>query len=51
MRYEKNGNVICTAMTYGDRKIIIESFSIMIKKFNYPDGTKMKFLDDAYFKF
>lgn len=45
---QKNGNVICTAMPYGDEESITESFYKMVEKFGYPDTVKMKFLDDIY---
>lgn len=45
---QKNGNVICTAMPYGDEESITESFYKMVEKFAYPDTVKMKFLDDIY---
>lgn len=44
----KNGNVICTAMPYGDLKSITKSFDEMVKKFHYPDTIKMQVLDDKY---
>lgn len=44
----KNGNVICTAMPYGDEKSISEGFQKMITRFQYPDTIKMVFLNDKY---
>lgn len=45
---QKNGNVICTAMPYGDRKSIIDSFYRMVNTFHYPETMKLQFLDDKY---
>ena len=45
---QKNGNVICTAMPYGDEVSITDSFYKMVEKFCYPDAIRMKFLDDTY---
>lgn len=44
----KNGNVICTALPYGDREIIIDKFYEMKETFSYPDSLKIKFLDEEY---
>ena len=44
----KNGNVICTAMPYGDRKSITDSFYRMVKTFHYPETIQLQFLDDKY---
>lgn len=43
-----NGNVICTAMPYGEKEITINEFCRMKSKFNYPENMCMKFLDDKY---
>lgn len=45
---KKDGSVICTAMPYGYKEIMLECFAKMVKEFNYPDTIKMEFLDDAY---
>lgn len=45
---QKNGNVICTAMPYGDEESITESFYKMVERFDYPDTVKLQFLDDIY---
>ena len=44
----KTGQVICTAMPYGDKQIITEQFVKMVNKFSYPSTIQMQFLDDAY---
>lgn len=44
----KNGNVICTAMPYGNLKSITKSFDEMVKKFQYLDTIKMQVLDNKY---
>ena len=44
----KTGQVICTAMPYGDKKLITERFMQMVNKFSYPSTIKMQFLDDAF---
>ena len=44
----KTGQVICTAMPYGDKKLITERFAQMVNKFSYPSTIKMQFLADAF---
>lgn len=44
----KTGQVICTAMPYGDKKLITERFMQMVNKFSYPSTIKMQFLDNAF---
>lgn len=44
----KNGNVICTALPYGDRGEIVDKFYEMIETFSYPDSLKLQFLDEEY---
>lgn len=44
----KNGQVVCTAMPYGDKKEIIDRFTQMVDKFSYPNTVQMQFLDDIY---
>ena len=45
----KNGNVVCTAMPYGDRSSILAKFNRMRQEFNYPDSIRLEFLSDQYF--
>lgn len=44
----KSGNVICTAMPYGEKEAIINEFYRMKNKFNYPEKINIQFLDDKY---
>lgn len=44
----KSGKVICTAMPYGDKDSIAESFCRMVDMFNYPQTIKLEFLDDKF---
>ena len=44
----KSGQVICTAMPYGDKQTIIDRFNQMVKQFSYPSTIKLHFLDDTY---
>lgn len=44
----KSGQVICTAMPYGDKQIIIDHFNQMVKQFSYPTTIRLQFLDDTY---
>lgn len=44
----KNGNVICTAMPYGDENSINDTFSQMLKQFEFPDTIHLQFLDNKY---
>ena len=44
----RNGNVICTAMPYGDKKTIIASFNQMVNTFSFPPTIQLKFLTDKY---
>lgn len=44
----RNGNVICTAMPYGDKESIAESFQAMADRFNYPQSIRFQFLEDKY---
>lgn len=44
----KTGQVICTAMPYGDKKLITERFMQMVNKFSYPSTIKMQFLDNSF---
>lgn len=44
----KDGNVICTAMPYGDKKTIVESFCQMVETFSYPETIRLQFLDTKY---
>lgn len=43
-----NGNVVCTAMPYGEEHEIIDAFCTMVEKYQYPETIKMQFLDDRY---
>lgn len=45
-----NGKVLCTAMPYGSKKKITNSFLEMTKLFNYPETITMIFLDDYKFR-
>ncbi len=44
----RNGNVICTAMPYGEREEIVKKFFEMKETFSYPDSLTLQFLDEAY---
>lgn len=44
----RNGNVICTAMPYGDRKSITDSFNRLVETFQYPTIIKLQFLNNEY---
>ena len=44
----KNGNVICTAMPYGDKDSINDAFSQMLKQFEFPDTIHLQYLDNKY---
>ncbi len=44
----KNGNVICTALPYGDQNKIEDAFYRMKEKYSYPEGVKLLFLDEKY---
>lgn len=44
----KTGQVICTAMPYGDKKSIANHFAQMVNKFSYPSSIRMQFLDDIF---
>lgn len=44
----KNGNVICTAMPYGDEKSITDTFSQMLRQFGFPDTIRLQYLDNKY---
>lgn len=44
----KNGNVICTAMPYGDKESITDSFYKMVDFLHYPKTVRLQFLDDEY---
>lgn len=43
-----NGNVICTAMPYGDRETINDVFLRMIRQFRFSNEIRLLFLDDKY---
>lgn len=43
-----NESVICTAMPYGDKESIINSFNKMIQTFRYPETMNLQFLDNKY---
>lgn len=42
------GQVICTAMPYGDKKRILSSFENLLDKYKYPRSINLEFLDDKY---
>lgn len=44
----RNGNVICTAMPYGDKKSICDSFRTIVDRFDYPPSMRFQFLEDKY---
>ena len=44
----KNGNVICTAMPYGDEESITDTFSQMLRQFGFPDTIRLQYLDNKY---
>lgn len=44
----KNGKVICTAMPYGDKESITDSFHKMVDFFHYPETMRLQFLNDEY---
>jgi len=44
----KNGNVICTAMPYGEKERIIDKFYEMTDAFSYPEALRLQFLDEKY---
>lgn len=44
----RSGQVICTAMPYGDIQTITDRFNQMINQFSYPSTIRLQFLDDTY---
>ena len=44
----KNGKVICTAMPYGDKESITDSFYKMVDFFHYPEAMRLQFLSNEY---
>lgn len=42
------GQVICTAMPYGDEAQILRSFEDLLEKYKFPRTIKLDFLDDKY---
>ncbi len=44
----RNGNVICTAMPYGNEESISESFQKLVDRFHYPSSIRFKFLENKY---
>ena len=45
---QSNGNVICSAMPYGNREEIKNAFNDLVTEYHYPGSIKMQFLDDSY---
>ena len=44
----KNGNVICTAMPYGEVERIVDVFNEMKEALSYPEELSLQFLDEKY---
>lgn len=42
------GQVICTAMPYGDKSQTLSSFEDLLEKYKFPKTIKLDFLDDKY---
>lgn len=43
-----DGKVICTAMPYGTKESIIDSFNRMVNEFKFPKVIKLEFLEDRF---
>ena len=43
-----DGKVICTAMPYGTKESIIDSFNRMVNEFKFPEVIQLGFLEDRF---
>lgn len=43
-----DGSVICTALPYGTKESIIDSFNRMVNEFKFPEVIKLGFLEDRF---